>query len=155
MLASPLRPFVDSLAATFNERLHCDLSLHESAPLARLHGINVLIGLGGPMSGTLVLSLSEQVARRAASSMFLIEADEVNDDVVDSVAELAHQVAAMASPQMPNFGFQPGLPCVMMGRNCRLRFTSDVACLAATGETPWGPAALQLTLALVPHWVAG
>ena len=155
MLASPLRPFVESLAATFNEKLHCDLSLRDSAPLSRLHGINVVVGLGGPMSGTLVLSLGEQVALRAASSMFLVETDGIDDDVIDSVAELASQVVALASPQMPNYGFQAGLPCVMVGRNCRLRFTSDVACLAAQGETPWGPAALQLTLALVPHWVAG
>src|SRR5581483_5936563 len=109
MLGSPLRPFADSLAATFNERLHCDLTLRESAPLTRLHGVNVLVGLGGPMSGTLLISLADQVARRAASSMFMIETDGVNDDVVDSVAELASQVVALASPQMPNFGFQPGL----------------------------------------------
>jgi CheY-specific phosphatase CheX len=155
MLASPLRPFVESLAATFNEKLRCDLSLRESAPLSRLHGVNVVVGLGGPMSGTLVISLGDQVALRAASSMFLVETDGIDDDVIDSVAELAKQVVTLASPQMPNYAFQAGLPCVMVGRNCRLRFTSDVACLAAQGETPWGPAALQLTLALVPHWVAG
>lgn len=155
MLASPLRPFADSLATTFAEKLRCDLSLRECAPLARLHGVNVLVGLGGPMSATLVLSLGDQVARRAASTMFMIEADGINDDVVDSVSELAGQVVAIASPQMPNFGFQPSLPSVIVARNCLLRFASDVACLAATAETPWGPASLQLTLALVPHWVAG
>jgi CheY-specific phosphatase CheX len=153
MVGVPLRPLVDALSRTVAETLGCEISLREASP-PRLYEVSAIVTLSGRLSGTLVISFSEYVALRAASNMLLVESDGINDDVVDSVAELANHVVAEFNAGGHGFELHAGSPSVVMGRNHRVRFPSTVEAVAAVGDTRWGPIALQLALDSVPQLAA-
>lgn len=107
------------------------------------------IGLSGKAIGTVVLSLSENVALKAASTMLLSERTEIDADVVDAVGELTNVVAGGAKAKLEEYELSSSLPNVITGRNHCIHFPSDVTPICVPFETDWGPLALEVGLALV------
>ena len=113
----------------------------------KTHEVSGIIGLSGRTIGTMVLSFSEQLALKAAGAMQLVEADSINDDVLDSVAEIAWLVATAAKADLTEFELTLSVPTVVTGRNRRVRFPSNVTPLAVPCQTMWGPLSLEIGLA--------
>jgi chemotaxis protein CheX len=148
-----INPFIVSLSNAFLTMLGCEvrrdkISLKSDAtPKFDVSGI---IGLSGRAIGTVVLSLSEQVALKAASTMLMCETTEINAEVVDAVGELTNMVAGGAKAKLEEYQLSVSLPSVITGRNHEVRFPSDVTPICVHFETDWGPLALEVGLALVP-----
>jgi chemotaxis protein CheX len=61
-------------------------------PLQESDGVVALIGMAGPWIGTGALTCNPEMARKLAGAFLMAEYDEVNDEVLDAIAELANMV---------------------------------------------------------------
>jgi chemotaxis protein CheX len=155
MRAEHINPFLSSLTNTFRTMLAIEVSRGDmwlKVDNAALHEVSGVIGLSGRAVGSVVLSLSAELAKRAASHMLMTEIDEINDDVTDAVGELANMVAGAAKAQLEDLEMSVSLPNVITGTNYSVRFPSDVKPICIPFTTDWGPLVLEvgLTPAAVP-----
>lgn len=145
-----INPFITSLKNTFRTMLGCDaqrgqLNVKNSGHAQ--HPISGVIGLSGKAVGTVVVSFSREVALRAASTMLMTEATEVNEDVLDAVGELTNMVAGGAKAQLEEFQLMVSLPNVVTGQDHEIHFPSNVTPLCIHFQTPWGPLTLEVGFA--------
>jgi chemotaxis protein CheX len=147
-----INPFIASLNNAFQTMLGCavhrgPLSLKDGiAPKFEISGI---IGLSGMAIGTVVLSLSEAVALKAASVMLMSETTRIDADVVDAVGELTNMVAGRAKADLEEYQLSVSLPSVITGRDHTVRFPSNVTPICVPFDTAWGPLALEVGFAPV------
>jgi chemotaxis protein CheX len=148
-----INPFIRSLDNAFRTMLGCEvrrgaISIKNGA--SPNYDISGVIGLSGQAIGTVVLSLSENVARNAAATMLMTEITEINADVVDAVGELANVVAGAAKAELEQYQLSASLPSVITGRDHIVRFPSNVTPICVPFETKWGPLTLEVGFAPVP-----
>jgi len=106
-----------------------------------------VIGLSGKAIGTVVLSLSKEVAVQAASTMLMAEYTELNDDVIDAVGELTNMVAGAAKAELEQYDLSISLPNVITGKGHEIRFPSNVSPICVLFESQWGDLSLEVGLA--------
>lgn len=147
-----INPFIASLSNTFQTMLGCEvrrgtISLKDdSVPVYDVSGV---IGLSGKALGTVVLSLSRDVALKATSHMLLHEVTEVDAQVVDAVGELTNVVAGGAKAELEEYALMASLPNVITGRSHDIRFPSEVTPICVPFQTDWGPLSLEVGFAPV------
>ncbi len=152
MRAEYINPFIESLVTTFRTMLAQEVTRGEmwvkrdETPLHELSGV---IGLSGKAVGSVVLSLSAELAMKAASHMLMDQITEVNDDVTDAVGELANMVAGAAKAQLAEYDMSVSLPNVITGTNHHIRFPSEVDPICIAFNCEWGPMVLEVGLASV------
>ena len=149
-----INPFITSLVNTFSTMLSCEvkrgqLQLKKDGP--PLHEVSGIIGLSGRAVGTVVVSFSKEVAIKAASVMLMMEATELDDDVIDAVGEITNIVAGAAKSELEEYELSISLPNVITGRNHAIRFPSDVTPILVPFECEWGTMTLEVGLAPVPE----
>ena len=157
MRAEYINPFIASLKNTFRTMLACearrsDISLKPDGRAT--HSVSGVVGLSGKAVGTVVLSLSEQVALKAASTLLLTEATRINDDVLDAVGELTNMVAGGAKAKLEDLDLMASLPNVITGRNHEIHFPSNVTPICISFDTQWGKLSLEVGMAPVPQHAA-
>lgn len=157
MRAEYINPFIASLTKTFATMVSCEvhrgaLRLKESG--GQLHEVSGIIGMSGRAVGTVVLSLSSEVAIRAASTMLMMEATELDDDVIDAVGELTNMVAGAAKAELEEYQLSISLPNVITGKHHEVRFPSNVQPIIVPFQCDWGPLTLEVGLAPVNEPVA-
>lgn len=157
MKAEYINPFIASLGTVFRTMLQCEvkrgpINLKDSTRPG--HPISGVIGLSGQAVGTVVLSMSEAVALRAASTMLMADCHEINADVLDAVGELTNMVAGRAKSQLEELHLSVSLPNIITGRDHEVRFPSSVTPICVPFSTPWGDLSLEVGLAPVLEPVA-
>ncbi len=149
MKAEHINPFLRSIANTFSTMLGCELErgeLQMRSEQATPYPISGVIGLSGKAVGTVVINLSEEVAIKAASAMLMMEINEVNDDVVDAVGELANMVAGAAKAELEQYELSVSLPNVITGLDHDIHFPSNSTPIAVPFDSAWGPLRLEVGL---------
>jgi len=148
-----INPFIASLSNAFRTMLDCEvkrvavfLKDSKSPKYDPPHEVSGVIGLSGTAVGTVVLSLSRNVALQAASVMLAYQVEEINADVIDAVGELTNMVAGAAKAQLEQHKLMVSLPSVIVGKGHEVRFPSDVTPICVQFQTPWGPLALEVGL---------
>ncbi len=147
-----INPFIRALDNTFQTMVGCAVERGElqlsglGCPSYEVSGV---IGLSGKAIGTVVLSLSREVALKAASAMLMTESTELNDDVIDAVGELANMVAGAAKAELEKLDLSISLPTVITGSGHEVRFPSNATPICVPFTTAWGPMALDVGLAEV------
>jgi chemotaxis protein CheX len=150
MRAEYINPFVRSLCTTFSTMLNCTATRgplrlkHDVYPPFEISGI---IGLSGKAAGTVVVSLSREVALKATSAMLMIESTEIDNDVIDAVGEITNMVAGAAKAELSEYALSMSLPSVITGRGHEVRFPSNVTPICVPFETEWGALNLEVGLA--------
>ena len=109
-----------------------------------LFPVSGFIGISGEAIGTIVLSLSHEVARKAAGTMLMMEINETDDDVLDAVGELTNMVAGGAKAKLEAFQLQMSMPNVLCCDNCRLRFPPNSHPIDIPFSCQWGKLALEI-----------
>lgn len=142
-----INPVITGLEEAFGTMLSCQiertgLGLMENNQA--LHPVSGIIGISGKGVGTIVLSMSESVAIKAASTMLMMELSEVDDDVMDAVGELTNMVCGGAKAKLEKFQLSMSLPNVLCGTNCRLHFPQNSHPISIPFKCAWGPLALQI-----------
>jgi len=155
MRAEHINPFIASLVNAFETMLSCEvrrgqLRLKSQGPAA-LYDISGVIGLSGKAAGTVVVSLSKEVALKATSIMLMCDATDINEDVVDAVGELTNMIAGAAKAKLEEYELSISLPSVVTGQDHLLRFPSEVTPICVPFETDWGPLVLEVGLEVVPE----
>lgn len=144
-----INPFVKSLVTTFSTMLNCTatrgaLTLKKDVyPPFEISGV---IGLSGKAVGTVVVSLSKEVALKATSTMLMMDATEVDGDVIDAVGEITNMVAGAAKAELAEYELSISLPSVITGRGHEVRFPSNVTPICVPFQTEWGPLNLEVGL---------
>ncbi len=147
-----INPFIKSLRNAFLTMLQCEVrrgTIMMRGDVSPHYDISGIVGLSGKAIGTVVLSLSKQVALKAASTMLLSERAEMDDEVADAVGELTNMVAGGAKAELEEYELHVTLPNVITGRLHKISFPSDVTPICVPFETDWGPLSLEVGLAPV------
>ncbi len=142
-----INPVIAGLEDTFTTMLNCKvervgLGLMENNQA--LHPVSGIIGISGKGVGTIVLSMSEAVAIKAAGTMLMCELAEIDDDVMDAVGELTNMVCGGAKARLEKYQLSMSLPNVLCGNNCRLHFPQNSHPISIPYKCAWGPLALQI-----------
>ena len=147
-----INPFIGALKNTFGTMLGREVERGEiylkddNSPKYQISGV---IGLSGKAVGTVVMSLSRDVALQAASTMLMTEATELDDDVLDAVGELTNMVAGGAKAELEEYKLTVSLPNVITGRDHDVHFPSHVTPICVPFTSDWGPLSLEVGLAPV------
>jgi chemotaxis protein CheX len=152
MRAEYINPFVASLKNTFRTMLDCDarrVDMRLKQDNRAKYSVSGVVGLSGRAVGTVVLSFSEEVALKAASTLLMTEATEIDADVLDAVGELTNMVAGSAKAQLEELQLMASLPNVITGRDHEVHFPSNVSPICISFETDWGMLSLEVGMAPV------
>ena len=147
-----INPFISATTNAFETMVNCKLTRGEIRLLngeSPSHPISGIIGLSGKAVGTVVLSLSEQVALKAASALLMTEVSEINDDVIDAVGELANMVAGAAKAKLEEYELSVSLPSVITGSGHEVRFPSKVTPICVPFASDWGSLTIEVGLEVV------
>ncbi|MCH8042835.1 MAG: chemotaxis protein CheX [Planctomycetes bacterium] len=144
-----INPFITATTNVFETMVNCKLTRGEIRVLSDespCHPISGIIGLSGKAVGTVVLSLSKELALKAASALLMTEVTEINDDVVDAVGELANMVAGGAKAKLDEYELSISLPSVITGAGHEVRFPSKVTPICVPFESEWGSLTIEVGL---------
>lgn len=149
-----INPFIASLSNAFLTMLGCELrrgTLSLKDDTSPRYEVSGVVGLSGKAVGTVVMSLSENVALKATSTMLLHETKGIDADVVDAVGELTNMVAGGAKAELAEYELMVSLPSVITGREHEVRFPSEVTPICVQFDSEWGGLALEVGFAPVPE----
>ncbi|MCL2119712.1 MAG: chemotaxis protein CheX [Planctomycetaceae bacterium] len=143
-----INPVITSLEETFDTMLNCKISrvgLMLKDNNTALHPISGIIGVNGKQAvGTVVLTMTETVALRAASTLLMMEVSEPDEDVMDAVGELTNMVAGATKAKLAQYHLSMGLPSVFHGNNCRIHFPANAHPIVIPFQSAWGALALEV-----------
>lgn len=152
-----INPFISSAVSVFATVLSCDLhrrGLQLKDRLLPEFEVSGIIGLAGRASGTVVLSLSREVALNAAGAMLGEPCLDINADVVDAIGELTNMIGGASKTKLEQFDMRLSLPTVIVGRHHTIQFGSAATPISVSFECPWGPLSLDISLVEHPELVA-
>jgi chemotaxis protein CheX len=87
------------------------------------HGdITGIVGLTGPVNGSIAVSFSEAAILQVVSNMFGENFKEINEEVRDAVGELSNMICGDARRMLADQGhqFQGAIPTVIDGKNHKI-----------------------------------
>lgn len=145
-----INPFVTSTVSVFRTMLSCDLDrgeLHLKDGRQPNHEISGVIGLSGRAIGTVVVSLSREMAIAATEAMAGERPTTIDADVVDVVGELANMVAGQAKAQLEELEMSISLPTVISGKNHSIEFPTGVTPIGVPFSSGWGDICVDVGLA--------
>lgn len=146
-----INPFIQSASNVFETMLGCEIKRQGLALKQNntpTYEVTAVIGLSGKVSGSVVFSLSKNVAFQVVDSMLGMQVDEVQADVVDAVGEIANMIAGGAKVGLSEYQLSLGLPNVVVGKNHSIHFPGNVTPLCIGFNTPWGPMVMEVGLDL-------
>jgi chemotaxis protein CheX len=106
-----------------------------------------LVGFSGQVQGVVVLRFPPSTALQLAGRMLGTQMGQMNDEVIDAIAEIVNMVAGSAKAK---FGCDPplelGLPTVVDGSDYRVKYPSKSVWLQVPFESEAGKFALEVTV---------
>lgn len=145
-----INPFILSTCKVFSTMLDLDLSrgvLQTKSDVYPPHEISGLIELSGQAAGMAVVSLSRHLALRATGVMLGDQPEQITEDVIDVVGELANMIVGGAKTQLEELALSVGLPSVICGRNHIVSFPSDSTPIMIPFDSLWGSMTLEVGFA--------
>jgi chemotaxis protein CheX len=90
------------------------------------HDVSGIIGLSGGAKGAISLSFEKKTAFRVVSKFIGEEINEMNDDILDGIGELANIIAGAAKKELSEFNISISLPTVITGKGHNVNEAKDV-----------------------------
>ncbi|QDU60335.1 CheY-P phosphatase CheX [Planctomycetes bacterium Pan216] len=112
---------IDAGAAGFdlgNLKARC-VGVSRSFPTA-LADVSGIVGLAGRTNGSILVNMCQKVALKLASGMLMEDFTTFNEDVLDSIGELANVIGGRLKSQLANSGYPIDnitLPSVIVGQD--------------------------------------
>lgn len=85
-----------------------------------LSDVSGVIGISGRVNGSVLVNMSQKIALKLASGMLMESYSVINDDVLDSVGEVANVIGGRLKSSLANSGYPLDnitLPTVIIGHN--------------------------------------
>ena len=111
------------------------------------HDIRGIIGLMGALSGTVIVSLDQQVALSATGAMLGETPESMDENVIDAVGELANMIAGSAKSTLEHLDIKLALPTVISGRNHNIAFGSVAQSICIPYTCDWGALSVEVGFA--------
>ena len=147
-----INPFLESLHEFFGTMLGVEANrgqvrIVDTADVSPTHDLTAVIGLSGPVRGTVALALPASTAIAIVNRLLGIEASELDEMVIDGVSEAVNIIAGSAKPRLVQSDGPPvelGLPTVVEGKAYVLRHPSGTAWLEVPFTSELGSATLRV-----------
>ena len=143
-----INPVIAGLEEVFDKMLNCKVERKGIGLMENnqaLYPVSGIIGISGKGVGTVVLSMQQSVALKAARVMLMTEdITEIDDDVLDAVGELTNMVCGDAKAKLAQYQLSISLPNILCGDNCRLYFPRNSSPISIPFQCEWGLLALQI-----------
>jgi chemotaxis protein CheX len=103
-------------------------------------GLELKEDLTGETSGSIIISMPEQLACKIASNMLMEEITSMNKNVEDAIGEIGNIVVGDARRALIQDGHQLNIsiPTVVIGVGHKISRSGDVPCIAIPFSTPFG-----------------
>lgn len=145
-----INPFLESIQETFSTMLgfaplRGEVGVSKSGAMA--HEITAVIGLTGPVRGTVALSFPTQTARALVERLTGQAEAAVEETVSDGLAELVNMVAGGAKAKLNGNGSAViglSLPTVVRGERCDIEPLKQTVWLDVPYATDVGPFTLRV-----------
>lgn len=144
-----INPFIDAVSNVFTTMLDLQptrKSLKVSPGEPDMAQLTSIIGISGQVHGVVALRFPPQTALSLAGRLLGETPSEINDEVIDAIAEMVNMVAGNAKAR---FDHDPplelGLPTVVEGKGYRLKYPSGSFWLEVPFETEDGPFAMEVS----------
>jgi chemotaxis protein CheX len=146
-----INPFIESTVNTF--KTMCSTNVVRNKVFLKgegeeIYGVTGIIGLGGEVSGAVVLNLPEEVAMRLVGAFVGETYESLSSDVVSGVGELTNIIAGDAKNRLSQkgFSFEIGLPKIVVGRNYITAQAKNIACFVISFTSDHGNFTLEVSL---------
>lgn len=146
-----LQALSESAQSVFSKMCGVDLRAEEPYSGRRSNSdgfvVSGIIGLSGLIRATIVVGLHQELLFHVASEMTDGVKDEIDDEMIDLVGELANMVGGNAKERMAINALILSLPTVVAGEGHRVAFgsTTNIACIPF--ESPNGKMTVELGVA--------
>ncbi len=124
-----LNPIILAVIRTFDSMLGCmprrtGLELKQKS--SPRYPLSAIVALTGKLNGTIVLSVSEQVALGVLQRLLFIETEEINSDVCDAVGEIANMIAGASKSELSHLSLSLGIPNMVLGKDHEVHYPPEV-----------------------------
>jgi chemotaxis protein CheX len=107
--------------------------------------VSSIIGISGDVSGCVVVTLSKKTALQLASALLGDQIQELDDDCIDAIGEIANMVAGSAKAGFPDENTSLSVPTVVIGKH-RVNYPSAVPIISIPCETSEGKFGVDIAL---------
>lgn len=149
-----INPFIESVCDLFATMLGCQTECGNVGLAKGIEGpqeITALIGLSGPVRGTVAMLIPEKTALAMVSRLLGMEIDAVDDTVSDALGELVNIVAGGAKAKLHDEDGKPidlSLPNVVRGPDHIVDYPLHSTWLNVPFTSDLGPFSLRVTFEL-------
>jgi chemotaxis protein CheX len=144
----------ESTVQVFSTMLGVDIACGEAGVKAGMpeanEGVVSFIGVAGSWAGTGSVSCSPMLACRVCAAMLMCEAPAVNEEVLDTVAELTNMIIGSVKTDLEKHLGPLGLsiPTVVYGRNFKTKSAGNAEWIVVRFQ--WDEESLVVKLCLEP-----
>ncbi len=144
-----IKPFVVAAKNLFETMINVPFSLGKpslkTGSQVPPHEISSIIGLSGNVTGSVVISLSHEVAFLLASALIGEEVSELNDDCIDAIGEIANMIAGNAKTDFPSGNNAISTPSVVVGKH-KVNYPSGLPIITIPCITDKGDMFIEIAL---------
>lgn len=151
MKAELINPFIESVQEIFSTMLNSTATRGEISVSRDSRGpgeLLAIIGIVGESKGTVAVSFPTDTALRVVGRIAGMEFEEVDETVVDGVAEIVNMIAGGAKAKLTTNGKRPmdlGLPSVITGKDYQVDYPKKSIWLEVPFECDLGSFLMRVT----------
>ncbi len=143
-----IKPFVVAVKRVFETMITVPFSLGK--PTLKKgnevpHDISSIIGLSGNVSGSVVISLTQEVAFQLASNLIGDEINELDEVCTDAIGEIANMIAGNAKTDFPSNDNAISVPSVVIGKH-KVSYPSGIPIITIPCSTDKGGIVIEVAL---------
>nr|WP_320131263.1 chemotaxis protein CheX [uncultured Holophaga sp.] len=143
MNVAVINPFVESTLRSLDmmASVHAEkVGIELKEDLITTYDISAIIGLTGETSGSIIISMPEQLACKVASNMLMEDITSMNKSVEDAIGEIGNIVVGDARRALIQEGFSLNIsiPTVVIGSGHKISRSGDIPCIAIPFSTEYG-----------------
>ena len=143
-----IKPFVVAVKRVFETMIAVPFSLGKPALKKGNevpHEISSIIGLSGNVTGSVVISLSHEVAFQLVSSLIGEEVNELDEVCTDAIGEIANMIAGNAKTDFPSQDNAISVPSVVVGKH-KVSYPSGIPIITIPCKTDKGEIIIEVAL---------
>ncbi|MCU0716063.1 MAG: chemotaxis protein CheX [Pirellula sp.] len=144
-----LAPFIKCTKDVFSRMLRWDVDLVGFATndsTASRHDCSGIVGVSGSIRGSVVVSISSEMAIAAAESFLGERPDSITAEVIDTVGELTNMIGGSSKDKMGIDGIALGLPTVVVGKDHSISFDQGAHVEMLRFQSPHGPFTVEIAI---------
>lgn len=120
------------------------IGIHSNDGFMSKYDCSGFIGVSGPLQGSIVVSLDQDVAFAAAEAFLGSRPSAINAEVIDMVGELTNMIAGAGKDRIGIPGITLGLPTVITGKGHTVTFSNSAHVEILQFASPHGQLTVEI-----------